>query len=54
VHDAVNLGNKDIVATDKATVSNLAVKLRKRIKIIFVEGIFDVYKVIAVDQLGDI
>jgi hypothetical protein len=54
MHDAVNLGNEDIVATDKTPVSNLAVKLRKRIKIIFVEGVFDVYKVIAVDQLGNI
>ena len=48
--DAVDLGNKDVVPAQQALVANLAVEFCKRIEIVFVERIFDIDKVVFVDE----
>src|SRR5208337_5305538 len=51
---AVDLGNKEVVPAQQALATDLAVELCKRIEVVFVERIFDIDKVVFVDELGDI
>ena len=52
--DAVDLGNKDVVPAEQAPVADLAVELGKTVKVVFVERILDIDKVVFVDKPGDI
>ena len=52
--NAVNLRHKDVITADKATVACLTGELRKCIKVIFMERVFHIHKIIAVNELSNV